>query len=322
MVATSTPAASSAVKAEAGARKVNSLAAAVPRSVMAVSRLTTARSARRSTPPIGPKVVAGSLARRVATAPSKWTSPPKAMVTGAPVGSLPAPARGGEVVVARGRAVVLVEVAPESPPSPPPPQPLRASAARARAARVRRPASRDTADSRLGLGEAALACHAAVRRRSQRRARSRARRDRLLARARWSRSAAARRSSARWFTSSKYGQLPGGCGAQLICVLLVSQHQQRVYTGVPGSATGKLGRAVLYERSFDDRPQRARADRGAGQHRRARLRRGAALLAGRPARLAGRAGPARRRGGGRRHGPGRRDRAARGPAGDAAGERR
>src|SRR6266508_2334858 len=179
MVATSTPAASSAVKAEAGARKANSLAAAVPRSVMAVSRLTTARSARRSTPPIGPKVVAGSLARRVATAPSKWTSPPKAMVTGAPVGSLPAPARGGEVVVARGRAVVLVEVAPEtpvSPPSPPPPpQPLRASAARARAATVRRPASRDTADSRLGLGEAALACHAAARRVRRRRSVAQAR---------------------------------------------------------------------------------------------------------------------------------------------------
>jgi hypothetical protein len=50
------------------------------------------------------------------------------MVTGAPVGSLPAPARGGEVVVARGRAVVLVEVAPETPVSPPSPQPPHAAA--------------------------------------------------------------------------------------------------------------------------------------------------------------------------------------------------
>ena len=49
MVATSTPASLRAVRADGGARKVKSLGAGVPRSVMAVSRLTTARSARFST---------------------------------------------------------------------------------------------------------------------------------------------------------------------------------------------------------------------------------------------------------------------------------
>src|SRR5215217_1743110 len=109
MVATSTPASLRAVRADGGARKVKSLGAGVPRSVMAVSRLTTARSARRRTSATGPRAVAGSAASRDPMAPSKWTSPPKAMVTGSPVGSRVAPARGAAVVV--GRAVVEVEVA-------------------------------------------------------------------------------------------------------------------------------------------------------------------------------------------------------------------
>src|SRR5512132_1529515 len=138
MVATSTPASLRAVRAEGGARKVKSLGAGVPRSVMAVSRLTTARSARRSTPAIGPKVVAGLAARRAAIAPSKWTSPPKARVTGSPVGSLVWPARWAEVVA--GRAVVAVEVAAlvawvawvGRGSSPAPPQAANSSAARVR----------------------------------------------------------------------------------------------------------------------------------------------------------------------------------------------
>src|SRR5215217_3907 len=138
MVATSTPASLRAVRADGGARKVKSLGAGLPRSVMAVSRLTTARSARRSTLATGPKVVAGLAARRLAIAPSKWTSPPKARVTGSPVGSLGSPARGAAVVV--GRAVVAVEVAAlvawvawvAGCGSSPPPQAANSSAARVR----------------------------------------------------------------------------------------------------------------------------------------------------------------------------------------------
>src|SRR5829696_1418585 len=109
MVATSTPAALRAVRAVGGARKLKSLAAGVPRSVMAVSRFTTARSARRRTLAIGPKVVAGSAASRDSMAPSKWKSTPKARVTGSPVGSLGSEARLGAVVV--GGAVVAVDLA-------------------------------------------------------------------------------------------------------------------------------------------------------------------------------------------------------------------
>src|SRR5919107_1956905 len=68
MVATSTPADLRAVRADGGARKGKSLGAGVPRSVMAVSRFTTARSARPSTPATGPKVVAGFAARPGAVA--------------------------------------------------------------------------------------------------------------------------------------------------------------------------------------------------------------------------------------------------------------
>src|SRR4029453_7041596 len=109
MVTTSTPAALRAVRAVGGARKVKSLAAGVPRSVMAVSRFTTARSARRRTLAIGPKVVAGSADRRDSMAPSKWTSPPKARVTGSPVGSLGSEARLAAAVA--GRPVVAVDLA-------------------------------------------------------------------------------------------------------------------------------------------------------------------------------------------------------------------
>ena len=54
---------------------------------------------------MGPRVVAGSADSRDSIAPSKWTSPPKARVTGSPVGSLVAPARWAVVV---GRSVVVV----------------------------------------------------------------------------------------------------------------------------------------------------------------------------------------------------------------------
>ena len=95
IVATSTPAALSAVNAAAGARNVNCFGSAAPPSVIAVSRLTMARSARDSTVPTGPSVVAGSAASRSETRPSKCTSPAKARVicgagvgSGVPVGAL------------------------------------------------------------------------------------------------------------------------------------------------------------------------------------------------------------------------------------------
>jgi hypothetical protein len=77
----------------------------------------------------------------------------------------------------------------------------------------------------------------AIGRPSQRRARSRARRDRdrRLSRARCARSASAYRASTRWLTSSKYGQLPGGCGAQLMLSLLIfntTKESTLVFLGV------------------------------------------------------------------------------------------
>src|SRR5690242_18054749 len=80
-VTASIPARMRTPKAAAGARKVNSFGWAVPRSVTAVSRLTTARSAALSTPkaePTRPPL------REAPAAPSKWTSPAKASVTGRP----------------------------------------------------------------------------------------------------------------------------------------------------------------------------------------------------------------------------------------------
>ncbi|WP_433287249.1 hypothetical protein ACQPZQ_32740 [Pseudonocardia sp. CA-142604] len=58
------------------------------------------------------------------------------MVTGAPAGSLPAAARGGEVVVALAGGAVFIEVAPAFPPE----QPLTARTTPTRAAAVRRQA--------------------------------------------------------------------------------------------------------------------------------------------------------------------------------------
>src|SRR3954463_10317628 len=84
METASTPARSSIPKALAGARNVNSFGCGVPRSVTAVSRLTTDRSAPRSTPkalPIRPDRAAAEL-------PSKCTSPAKASV------AVPPPVRG------------------------------------------------------------------------------------------------------------------------------------------------------------------------------------------------------------------------------------
>ena len=57
---------------------------------------------------MGPRAVAGLAASRDSIAPSKWTSPPKARVTGSPVGSLVAPARWAVVA---GRWVVVVALA-------------------------------------------------------------------------------------------------------------------------------------------------------------------------------------------------------------------
>src|SRR5450759_3359835 len=76
IVATVTPPARSAGNAVAGARNRYCLAAGVPRSVTAVSMLTTARSAPASSGWIGASAVAGS-ASRGRTTPSKCTSPPK-----------------------------------------------------------------------------------------------------------------------------------------------------------------------------------------------------------------------------------------------------
>ena len=99
MLATSMPPAASAVSADAGARNVNSFGAGVPRSVIAVSRLPTVRSAapstrrdRREHASPGPRA---SLSR---STPSKWMSPAKANVTGCPL-----PRRPIVVVVAAVR---------------------------------------------------------------------------------------------------------------------------------------------------------------------------------------------------------------------------
>src|SRR5512133_3451944 len=81
IVTASTPARLRTPTAAAGARNVNSFGCAVPRFVTAVSRLTTARSARRSTPNADPTGAPSSEAPAV---PSKWTSPAKASVTGPP----------------------------------------------------------------------------------------------------------------------------------------------------------------------------------------------------------------------------------------------
>src|SRR4051812_33550399 len=80
MVATSMPASRNAVKAAAGARNVNSLPCCTPPSVIAVSRFTIVRSARRSPGAASANTVDGSRSRRSRTRPVKWTSPAKAIV--------------------------------------------------------------------------------------------------------------------------------------------------------------------------------------------------------------------------------------------------
>src|SRR3954447_17308533 len=80
MVTTSMPAERSAVKALGGARKVYFFTAGAPLVVIAVSRLTIARSALDNTAAIGPIAVVGSALSLMPSAPSKCTSPPKAMV--------------------------------------------------------------------------------------------------------------------------------------------------------------------------------------------------------------------------------------------------
>src|SRR4051794_33392342 len=81
MVATSTPAARSAVRATGGAWKVNSLFWAVPcPSVIAVSRFTMVRSASARPGCAEPKTVRGSRASRLPTRSVKWTSPAKLIV--------------------------------------------------------------------------------------------------------------------------------------------------------------------------------------------------------------------------------------------------
>src|SRR3954462_9212956 len=85
MVTASTPAARTASKAATGARKWYCLGSSVPRSVIAVSRLTIAKSADDRTVAIGPNAVAG-LVSSGAVRPVKCTSPANASVHG-PAGS-------------------------------------------------------------------------------------------------------------------------------------------------------------------------------------------------------------------------------------------
>src|SRR5689334_11744258 len=80
IVTTSTPAALTASKADAGARKWNCFGSGRPRSVTAVSRLTIAMSADDSVEAIGPNAVAG-LVSRFAVRSVKCTSPANARVT-------------------------------------------------------------------------------------------------------------------------------------------------------------------------------------------------------------------------------------------------
>src|SRR4051794_28250747 len=76
----STPACRRTVTARAGARNVNSFGCGVPRSVIAVSRLSTARSADRRTS----KALPRRPDRAAAAEPSKCTSPANARTAGPP----------------------------------------------------------------------------------------------------------------------------------------------------------------------------------------------------------------------------------------------
>src|SRR3954471_6629338 len=81
METTSMPAAFNALKALAGARKLNSFGSLVPRVVIAVSRLTIVKSALASAGMAGPSAVRGE-ARRAASWAWKCVSPANAMVIG------------------------------------------------------------------------------------------------------------------------------------------------------------------------------------------------------------------------------------------------
>src|SRR5919199_53980 len=89
----STPACRRTVTARAGARKVKSLGWGVPRSVIAVSRLSTARSADRSTPKALPRRPDSAAAAE----PSKCTSPANASSAVPPPERLPAGAGDDDV---------------------------------------------------------------------------------------------------------------------------------------------------------------------------------------------------------------------------------
>src|SRR5436305_13657591 len=97
MVTASTPAARTASKAVTGARKWNCFGSGVPRSVIAVSRLTMVKSASDRVAAIGPNAVAGC-ASSPDVRPVKWTSPAKARVSG------PGPPDGDTVPGAAGDA--------------------------------------------------------------------------------------------------------------------------------------------------------------------------------------------------------------------------
>src|SRR6476646_12096626 len=86
MVARSTPASASAVRADGGAWKVKLFCSGRPPTAIAVSRLTMVRSALASTAADPPNAVAG-LASRAVVRPAKCTSPAKAMVNW-PAGSV------------------------------------------------------------------------------------------------------------------------------------------------------------------------------------------------------------------------------------------
>jgi len=77
----STPAARRASSATAGVRKLYFFGTGVPRSVIAVSRLTIARSAALSVGAIGARTAAGSFSSFDRRWPSNITSPPNASVT-------------------------------------------------------------------------------------------------------------------------------------------------------------------------------------------------------------------------------------------------
>ena len=85
--ATSTPPASSAAKAVAGARNVYALDWGVPRFVIAVSRFTTVRSASPRTGRMERRTWRGSASSSWRIGLSKCTSPANASVTGFPLPS-------------------------------------------------------------------------------------------------------------------------------------------------------------------------------------------------------------------------------------------